>query len=80
MSTPEPAKPLTTDNLYQKIGVLSVSNEFLSNEVERLRTWITGHVQELRAEVDKIEASANADGKTISAELKSVVDHIRAKL
>ena len=80
MSTPEPAKPLTTDNLYQKIGVLSVSNEFLSNEVERLRTLITGHVQELRAEVDKIEASANADGKTISAELKSVVDHIRAKL
>jgi hypothetical protein len=80
MSTPEPAKPLTTDNLYQKIGVLSVSNEFLSNEVERLRTWIAVYGKELRAEIDSIEASASADGKTISAELKAVVDHIRAKL
>jgi hypothetical protein len=59
---------------------LSVNNEFLSNEVERLRAWIAAYSKEIHAEIESIEASANADGKTISAELKAVVDHIRAKL
>jgi hypothetical protein len=80
MSTPAPAQPVTVENLYQEIGVLSVANKFLSNEVSRLNTWIDTYGKELRVEVDRIEASANADGKVISAELKAVVDYLRSKL
>jgi hypothetical protein len=80
MSTPAPAQPVTVENLYYEIGVLSVANKFLSDEVSRLNTWIGTYGKELRAEVDKIEASANADGKVISTELKAVVDYFRSKL
>ncbi len=80
MSNPAPAQALTVDNLYHKIGVLSINNEFLSNEVERLNIWIITRVKEFESEIDKIEASAKVDGKAISEDVQAVINHIRAKL
>lgn len=77
MNTPEPAKPMTTDTLYQKIGVLSVSNEFLSNEVQRLNAWIGTMLTEAHAEIAKIEAEIEQGA---SQDMKSLVARIKAKL
>lgn len=80
MSTPAPAQPVTVDTLYQEIGVLSVSNKFLSNEVGRLNAWITNFSKDVQAEIAKIETEAEVEEKSVSDKIKAVVARVRAKL
>jgi hypothetical protein len=80
MSMPAPAEALTVQNLYHKIGVLSVNNEFLANEVERLNAWIRTHVLALEAEVTKLETEADVEEKTVADKIKAVISRVRAKL
>ena len=77
MSAPEQAKPLTTDSLYQKIGVLTVSNEFLSSEVQRLNAWIATTLKDVHEEIAKIEAEIEQGA---SQDVKSLVARIKAKI
>lgn len=80
MSTPTPAQPLTVENLYQKIGVLSVNNEFLSAEVGRLHAWIAMFHQDLHAEITKIETEVEVEEKTVADKVKAAIARVKAKL
>jgi hypothetical protein len=71
---------LTADNLYHKIGVLSINNEFLANEVERLNSWISTHVKEFEAEVAKLETEAESEEQVVADKIKAVIARVKAKL
>jgi hypothetical protein len=75
-----PVAQVTTDSLFQKIGTLTIHNEFLATEAQRWAGMVQQYTAELKAEVDKIEAEATAEGKTISEEVKTVIGRVRAKL
>lgn len=80
MSAPTPAVPITVDNLLHKIGSLSVNNEFLSGELQRLTNFYERLHIDVHAEIAKIEAEADAEEKAVSDKIKAVVARVRAKL
>jgi hypothetical protein len=75
-----PAAPVTVDHLAAKVGYLTVQQEAAQAEIQRLYGLLKQYTEELKGEVAKIEAEASAEGKTISDEVKAVVDRIKSKL
>lgn len=67
------------ETLLQKIGTLTLQNDFLSNEVQRVSRLYLGLKGELVAEIGRVEADVEKEEESVKSVVKSVIARVKAK-
>lgn len=71
---------IPVETLIQKIGTLTIQNDFLSNEVRRISQVYLTLKGELAAEIGRVEADVEKEEESVKSVAKSVIARIKAKL
>lgn len=76
----QPQQTIPIETLLQKIGTLTLQNDFLSNEVQRVNRLYLGLKGELVAEIGRVEADVEKEEESVKSVVKSIIARVKAKL